>query len=104
MNAKQPVNSDSWTWLNLALLPFKAYTLFALLVILSYAQHPRDAASSTNAETLGLILVGYLVCFVALLAGGVIQAFRREKQSVESLLFASGALVVAWFVAPTLSH
>lgn len=104
MNAKRHVNSDSWTWLNFALIPFKAYTLIALVVILSYAQHSRDAESSTNAETVGLILLGYVICFVVLLVGGLAQAFKRKKHSVESLLFASVALVVAWFVAPGLSH
>lgn len=104
MNANQPVNSDSWTWLNFALLPFKAYTLIALVVILSHAQHPRDAASSANAETLALILVGYVVCFVVLLVGGLVQALRRKEHSVESLLFACCALVVACFAAPGLSR
>jgi hypothetical protein len=88
-------------WSRLCLLPFKVYVVTAWLAARLYVS---SAGRQFDTDVVGLVLLGYAVCFVALLVGGIVQrACGRREDSTSSFLGAGFAALAGWFLLPGLA-
>ncbi len=96
------VPSCSREWLRLVVFPFKAYTLLALIIVLTWGLAlPQHSQATAVADAGVLVVLGYLLSAVVLFLGGLVQAFVGPRGAgVVTLLFAGAALIIAFWLAP----
>ena len=93
--------SKGAAWGRLVLLPFKVY-VFAAWVGERFYVHAAGRQIDSNVG--GCILVLYLICFVILLTGGVVQRVCGQRvDSTGSFLAAGLAALICWALVPVLS-
>ncbi len=88
-------------WGRLLLLPFKVYVLTGWLG----ARFDIWAAGRQyDPDLVGLVILGYLGCFLVLVAGATVQRVcGRKEESAASFLAAALAVVFLWLLFPALA-
>src|SRR3990172_7605063 len=88
-------------WGRFLLLPFEVYVVTAWLGARFYV---RAAGRQFDTDVVGLVLLGYLLCFVILLFGGIVQRLcGRRKDSTASFFAAGLAAFFCWLLLPGLA-
>lgn len=91
-------------WLSFALLPFKAYTVIAPLLVLYSMGLPRPRHTGATDAEIGLI-AGLFPCGVILFVAALILAFGNQKSTAFSCaLFGVVGIALAVLLLPAFAH
>jgi hypothetical protein len=83
-------------WGRLFLLPFKAYVATSWLVVRFYL---REAGRQWNPSDVQPFVLGYMLCFVILLLGGIVQwTCGRRGDCTLSFVAAALAALICWLL------
>ncbi len=83
-------------WGRLFLLPFEAYVVTTWLVVRFYLV---TAGRQWNPNDIEPFVLGYMLCFVTLLLGGIVQwGLGKRGDSTLSFVAAALAALICWFL------
>jgi len=84
-------------WIELSVFPFRAYIVIAPLCVIPYVAMIGRSYAGWG-DFLPSVLEGYVVSFVALIVGAIVQfSMKHRTSALVTFLFALAAAFSAWF-------
>ncbi len=89
-------------WVAFALLPFKAYTVLAVICL--FIRGAGLPPHSGGGDAAAIVVLGYFLCALVLILAAVIQVFTGPRgAALSSIGIGAAAFVIGWWLLPLLA-